>query len=189
MPLAITWPASWKVAVSVHGPGSGFVRMNSQFCLPSGTFGSLVVVAVQAPSGSVPWPGVQITVIAKATPASTTSVARIVTTATPVFVKRRRKRLMTLSLPATQAVSSYRGSLGVARYQRPARNARTTERGSKWRRLCTFRYLCLRESCMFDRAGCSSKTLHPAAGQGLGPLPLSFAKQALMDGGAPPATP
>jgi hypothetical protein len=109
------------------GPASGCVRMNSHCCWPAGVPGSLVVVLAQTPPGA-PWP-VQVTSAATATPTSSTSVARTATIATPVFVKRRRKRLMTLSLPATQAVSSRRGSLGVARYQRLVRNARTTGRG------------------------------------------------------------
>jgi hypothetical protein len=103
-------PEFWKFAVNVHGPASGFVRMNNQFCLPAGTFGSLVVVPVQNPL-VVPLP-VQKTVIAMATPTSNTRAARIVTTTAPVFVKRRRKRCMTdLPLPPC-GDSSDRASFG-----------------------------------------------------------------------------
>jgi len=111
MPLATCWPEFWKFAVSVHGPGSGLVRMNNQFCLPAGTFGSLVLVVLQNPLVA-PLP-VQMMVAAMATPTSNTSAAKTVTTATPVFEKRRRKRPMT-ALPFHPGWILLTGSLGRA---------------------------------------------------------------------------
>jgi hypothetical protein len=117
--VTIFTPAFWKVAVSVHGPVSGLVRMNNQFCLPAGTLGSLVVVPLQNPLVA-PLP-FQMMVAAMATPANTRSAVRTVTTAMPVFVNRRRKRCMT-ALPFPPRGGFVRsGSLGRAPYQ--ARNA------------------------------------------------------------------
>jgi hypothetical protein len=85
--------------------------MNNQFCLPAGTFGSLVLVVLQNPPVA-PLP-VQITVIARATPANTRRATRTVTTAIPVFEKRRRKRPMT-ALPFHPGWILLTGSLGRA---------------------------------------------------------------------------
>jgi hypothetical protein len=96
--------------ISQVGPASGCVRMNSHRCWPAGTVGSCSTVLQLPPVAPLPS---QLTSTARAVPASSTSAARIVTTAKPVFVNRRRKRCITALPLATTRGGSVQ--LGVAR--------------------------------------------------------------------------
>jgi hypothetical protein len=165
--------------ISQVGPASGCVRMNSHRCWPAGTVGSWFTVLQLPPVAPLPS---QTTSAARATPASNTRAARVVTTTAPVFVNRWRKRCMT-ALPFPPEGGFVRsGSLEGASYQRRHADAaishnagpRPGQAESDGRRgkVAPLEMICRHEACTLDRAGCSSKPFIQPKGAGPRALPL-----------------